>query len=144
MRKILSRQLMVLALSASVGTAAIVGCGGGSSGGSQTTNPGISGDVASVVSTYASIVYASYQDCMTKNLQLQSAIDAFVAAPSPSTLQNAKNAWLSSREVYGQTEAYRFYSGPIDNEVDGPEGLLNSWPLDEQAIDYVQSDANAG
>ncbi|MEO0595147.1 MAG: imelysin family protein [Chloroflexota bacterium] len=46
-------------------------------------------------------------------------------------------------EPYGQTEAYRFYGGPIDGE-DGPEGLLNAWPLDEAYIDYVEGDADAG
>jgi putative iron-regulated protein len=42
-----------------------------------------------------------------------------------------------------QTEVYRFYGGPIDDE-DGPEGLLNAWPLDENYIDYVEDDPTAG
>ena len=56
----------------------------------------------------------------------------------------AREAWLAARDDYGPTEAFRFYGGPIDNEQDGPEGLLNAWPLDEAYIDYVEGDQNAG
>ena len=64
-------------------------------------------------------------------------------APGDETLMAAREAWLAANEPYGQTEAYRFYGGPIDDE-DGPEGLLNAWPLDEAYIDYVEGDAEAG
>jgi putative iron-regulated protein len=56
----------------------------------------------------------------------------------------AKQAWLDSRDPYLQTEVYRVYDGPIDTPDDGPEGLLNAWPLDEQYIDYVVGDDDAG
>ncbi|MEL6613088.1 MAG: imelysin family protein, partial [Bacteroidota bacterium] len=74
---------------------------------------------------------------------LDQAIDAFIANPTAETFQVAKDAWLASREPYGQTEAYRFANGPIDDE-DGPEGLLNAWPLDEGYIDYVVDPSNQG
>ena len=95
------------------------------------------------LATYADIVFASYQDSLTTAIALQTAIDAFVANPSPETQQAAKDAWLAAREPYGQTEAYRFYGGPIDDE-DGPDALLNSWPLDEVYIDYVEGAPDAG
>ena len=51
----------------------------------------------------------------------------------------------SLRESYGTTEGFRFANGPIDNEdLDGPEGFINSWPLDENYIDYVEGGANSG
>lgn len=93
--------------------------------------------------TYANIVFASYEDSLTLAVDLQTAINAFVDAPSEETHQAAKDAWLASNEPYGQTEAYRFYGGPIDDE-DGPEGLLNAWPLDEAYVDYVDGDGIAG
>ncbi|MEO1166417.1 MAG: imelysin family protein [Chloroflexota bacterium] len=93
--------------------------------------------------TYADIVLASYEDSLTLAIELHDAIDAFLADPSEDTLQAARDAWRASNEPYGQTEAYRFYGGPIDGE-DGPEGLLNAWPLDEAYIDYVEGDENAG
>ncbi|NOG51162.1 MAG: hypothetical protein HND48_18330 [Chloroflexi bacterium] len=93
--------------------------------------------------TYADIAYASYGDSLTTALDLRDAIAAFVAEPSEETFAAAKEAWLAANEPYGQTEAYRFYGGPIDDE-DGPEGLLNAWPLDEAYVDYIDSDPNAG
>ena len=91
------------------------------------------------VAMYADVVLAGYQDSHEKAVALKNAIDAFVAAPSQSLFDDAKAAWLEAREPYGQTEAFRFANGPIDDN-DGPEGLLNAWPLDESHIDYVYND----
>ena len=77
-------------------------------------------------------------------MALDAAIDRFLAAPSQPRLDAAKRAWLRARDDYGVTEIYRFYEGPIDNEEDGPEGLINAWPLDESYIDYVEGNSNAG
>ncbi len=96
-----------------------------------------------VVETYADIVFASYEDSYTTAVTLQEALNAFVADPSDATLQTARDAWLAAQEPYGQTEVYRFYGGPIDDE-DGPEGLINSWPLDEAFVDYVEGAPDAG
>ena len=61
------------------------------------------------------------------------AVDAFLAAPSTSTLQAARDAWKASRVPYMQTEGYRFGNKIVDDW----EGNVNSWPLDEGLIDYV-------
>lgn len=98
---------------------------------------------AEAINTYAEIVYASYEDSYDTAVTLQAAINEFVANPSAETHQAAKDAWLAAREPYGQTEAFRFYGGPIDDE-DGPEGLINAWPLDEAYIDYVEGNETAG
>ena len=75
---------------------------------------------------------------------MDAAIDNFLAEPSQVRLDAAKRAWLLARDDYGVTEIYRFYEGPIDNEADGPEGLINAWPMDESYVDYVEGDPNAG
>jgi putative iron-regulated protein len=95
------------------------------------------------VENYASIVLASYEDAMTKVNELKTAVDIFVTTPNENNFQAAKDAWLASREPYGQTEAYRFYDGPIDGADGEPEGYINAWPLDEALIDYV-SDGTGG
>jgi putative iron-regulated protein len=100
-------------------------------------------DTASVVRNYAELVSANYQDVLTSALSLQKAIKALTAAPSAQGLDDAKKAWLAAREFYGQTEAFRFYSGPIDDDK-GPEGRLNAWPLDESYIDSVVGKPKAG
>jgi putative iron-regulated protein len=98
----------------------------------------------SVRRNYAALLHATYSDALVGAQALRTAVDAFVAAPSAATLQAAKDAWLDARPAYLQTEMARFYNGPIDNEDDGPEGLINAWPLDEAYIDYVEGDADAG
>lgn len=99
---------------------------------------------SNVVEQYAAIVYANYSDALSTAQALHDAIDAFLANPTDATLQAAKDAWRASRVPYGQTEVFRFYAGPIDNEENGPEGQLNAWPLDEAYIDYVEGSPEAG
>lgn len=98
-------------------------------------------DVRPVIENYSDIALATYEDALTDAKEMDQAINEFVENPSETTLQSAKDAWLSARETYGQTEAFRFYGGPIDDE-DGPEAQLNAWPLDESYIDYVMEPAN--
>ncbi len=111
-----------------------------------TTAPGP--DVASVksevVANYADGVHALYSKSLDSARVMDQAIDSFLNNPTPSALEGAKRAWLRARDDYGPTEAFRFYGGPIDNEEDGPEGLLNAWPMDESYIDYVDGNAQAG
>ena len=101
-------------------------------------------DAEPVVAGYEAIVYASYGDALDTAQALRDAIDALVATPSAATLAAAREAWLAAREPYGQTESYRFYGGPIDDAADGPEPLMNGWPLDEAYIDYVEGDDSSG
>jgi putative iron-regulated protein len=96
------------------------------------------------VATYAELVHASYSDLITSTTALQTAVTALVAGPSDATLEAAKQAWLDARVLYGPTEVFRFYDGPIDDADDGPEGQINAWPLDEAYIDYVEGDPDAG
>lgn len=95
-----------------------------------------------VVENYAEIVYANYEDVVEDAKKLQSAIHDFLENPSEALFEKAKQAWIDARPSYSQTEAYRFYNGPIDDE-NGWEGLINAWPLDENFIDYV-IDENSG
>ena len=97
-----------------------------------------------VVENYAAGVHASYVKSLNSAQSLDSAIDRFLAVPSQARLDAAKHAWLRARDDYGVTEIYRFYEGPIDNEENGPEGLINAWPLDESYIDYVEGNPQAG
>lgn len=104
-----------------------------------------------VLETNADIAFAAYSDSVSTARDLQAAIDTLVADPSEATLQAARDAWLVSREPYGQTEVYRFRASPIDdtdydasNGEDGPEGDINAWPLGEGLIDYVVTGSDFG
>ena len=96
-----------------------------------------------IVKTYGEVVYATYSDVLTTAQTLDQQAQAFVAAPTAAGLEAVQQAWLAARVPYGQSEAFRFYGGPIDDE-NGPEGLLNAWPMDEAYVDYVDGNAGAG
>lgn len=100
-------------------------------------------DARAVAVGYSELVYANYSDSLASARDMQKAIAALLAAPSKETLEAARKSWLDAREFYGQTEAFRFYGGPIDDE-NGPEGQINAWPMDESYVDYVEGKPNAG
>ena len=92
-------------------------------------------DVKAVVENYGNIAQAMYSDALSKAQDLDKAIDALLAAPSATTLAAARDAWKASRPPYMQTEGFRFGNKIVDDW----EGEVNSWPLDEGLIDYVDS-----
>jgi len=102
-----------------------VACGGGDNP-SRVTE-------AAVVRQYAVNLKANYHDVVAKLEDLQSAVDAFVAAPSQDGFDAARAAWLAARPGYGQCEVSRFYGGPLDDA----QGRMNEWPLDENFLDYT-------
>jgi putative iron-regulated protein len=118
-----------------------VACGGDDETAAQRNLPA---SAAAAVATYAEIVYATYQDTLSGAEELRQANAALVAAPSAANQTAAQQAWRAAREPYLQSEVFRFYDGPIDNAEDGVEGFINAWPLDEQHIDYVQEEPEAG
>ncbi len=120
----------------------LIACSGNDDGGDPSPDPDKT-EKSQVISTYASLVYQNYQDAYIAALDLKAAIDLFISAPDETTFQAARDAWKVAREPYGQTEAFRFSNGPIDTG-DGPEGLLNAWPLDENYVDYVAGEAMSG
>lgn len=90
-----------------------------------------------VIENYANIAFSNYTKAYEDAVVLENAIETFTNTPTKANFENAKAKWKLSRESYGTTEAFRFADGPIDN-ANGPEGLMNSWPMDENFVDYVQ------
>ncbi|MEO9478387.1 MAG: imelysin family protein [Maribacter dokdonensis] len=102
-------------------------------------------EASSVIENYADLVLANYQAALVDAEAMNVAIQTFVATPTEENFEAAKEAWLTSRESYGPSEAFRFANGPIDTgDTEEIEGYLNSWPLDEAYIDYVEGDVDAG
>ena len=89
---------------------------------------------AKVVEHYAELVSATYEDALAQAKTMQADVNAFLSEPTAELMQKARDSWTAARLPYLQTEVFRFYEGPIDDE-DGPEGLLNAWPMDEAYID---------
>ncbi|MBI1494253.1 imelysin family protein [Halocynthiibacter styelae] len=86
-----------------------------------------------VLTNYANIAHAKYEDSLLTARVLGDAVDALIATPSAENLEAAKEAWLAARVPYQQTEVYRFGNAAVDDW----EGKVNAWPLDEGLIDYV-------
>jgi len=108
---------------------------------------GLAKEAQPVVDQYAELARQGYADSLAGAKALDTAIDAFIAAPSEATLTAAKTAWKAAREPYRLTEVFRFYEGPIDapNENDPTQELeprINAWPLDEAFIDSVFTSAD--
>lgn len=94
---------------------------------------------ADVVSSYAVRAYAKYTEALKGAEKIQQAVDRLLTSPNETTLKNAREAWIEARKSYSETEAYRFYGGPIDSD-NGPEGYINAWPLDELYVDNIIAD----
>jgi putative iron-regulated protein len=92
------------------------------------------------IDNYADLVRASYAKSAADAAMLGEAVDALLADPDEATLAAARYAWLNARVSYLQTEAFRFYDGPIE----AVEGRINAWPLNEAFIDYVAGDPDSG
>lgn len=90
---------------------------------------------ADVTAGYMSLAEHTYSVALQKAKELGGAIDKLLAAPGPETLAAARAAWKESRHPYQRTEGFRFGNKIVDDW----EGRVNSWPLDEGLIDYVDT-----
>lgn len=92
-----------------------------------------------VVEHYVDLAHAVYEDSLATAHTLQKAVDQLIAEPTVENLHHAREAWLASRIPYMQSEVYRFGNAIVD----GWEGKVNAWPLDEGLIDYVAASYGA-
>jgi putative iron-regulated protein len=88
---------------------------------------------ADVAANYMNIGAAVYSDAAARAQDLEKAVDALLATPDQKTLDAARAAWKAARVPYLQSEGFRFGNKIVDDW----EGGVNSWPLDEGLIDYV-------
>ena len=98
---------------------------------------------AQVAETHAELALRSYTLARNQAAALQTALGAFVAAPSQDLLDAAKVAWRKAHNAYSPTEVFRFQNGPIDCDG-GPETKINAWPLDEQWLDATIDSPKSG
>lgn len=117
-------------LSLAIGSALLTGCA------DQMQKEHAAAPTAdAVLSTYADIALATYEDSLTTAKALQASVNTLLANPTEANLAAAKTAWKAARVPYQQSEAYRFGNAIVDDW----EGRVNAWPLDEGLIDYVDS-----
>ncbi|MET0407520.1 MAG: imelysin family protein [Hyphomicrobium sp.] len=120
----MSKKAFVLACATQLVIAASMGAGSAQADAPATKD---------IIKNYGDVAEAMYSDALTKAKDLDTAIDAFLASPNDQTLVAARVAWKAARVPYMQTEGFRFGNKIVDDW----EGNVNSWPLDEGLIDYV-------
>ena len=106
-------------------------------------------DARPEIQGYAQLVAERYRVALDGGLRLKAAIDALLAEPGEVTLTRARDSWINARRSYEETEAFRFYDGPIDiadteTGEPGPLERLDGWPVDPAQIDYVEDNPTAG
>ena len=92
-----------------------------------------------VLSHYADLAHAVYEDSLIAARDLQGAVNRFIADPTEANMSAARTAWRLARVPYQQSEVYRFGNAVVDDW----EGKVNAWPLDEGLIDYVAASYGA-
>ena len=111
---------------------------------SKTSSAAEQAHIDRLLISYADMAHAAYKDSLETAELLQTAVNTYVDTPTQANLDAAKAAYKAARQPYSQTEVFRFDEGFVTaNEkraigsVDGWEGQVNAWPLDEALIDYV-------
>ncbi len=95
---------------------------------------------STVAGYYAALVHANYKGTVAAAKDMQTAIAAFVQAPSSKGIQKVRNTWLTAREFYDQTEAFCFYGDPIDDNY--CSGLLKSEVIELSSRVGVDTEIN--
>jgi len=115
--------------SAAIATGTLVLCAAAS------TPAGAAGSVEpkDIAKGYADIAKTVYGEAASTARTLDKAVGALLAKPNAETLAAAREAWKAARVPYSRSEGFRFGNKIVDDW----EGKVNSWPLDEGLIDYV-------
>ncbi len=109
-------------------------------GGADADNQSVAQIKTAFIAHYAELLEAEYADSLELTRQMQITIEKLLKNPSAENLAAARQAWTYCREPYLQSEVGRFYDGPID----GIEGYINAWPIDENYLDYTVTAPGAG
>src|SRR3546814_13470395 len=73
-----------------------------------STSGAAAADKKAVLTTYADIAHAAYQDSLTTAEALRQAVEKLLADPSEDTLAAARAAWTDARVPSQPSEAYPF------------------------------------
>ncbi len=112
--------------------------GEGDEGGGEETSKSLNWankfDDSAVISEFTSkVVIPNYEQFSDKATALNTAVEAFVAAPSEGSLKAARDAWSAIRLSWEQTETFAF--GPAGSL--GLDGAMDSWPVNQTDIEKI-------
>ncbi len=101
----------------------------------QTETEAVPISVQEVVTSYADLAQAAYEDSVRTAQELKVTIETLLDDPTEENLEVARTAWKVARIPYLQTEVFRLGT----SEELAWESRVNGWPLDEGFIDYVDA-----
>ncbi|MEA5471084.1 imelysin family protein [Spirulina sp. 06S082] len=79
------------------------------------------------------VIIPTYDRLLGQAIVLKTAVDRFVAKPTPEHLKAARVAWLGTRTPWEQSEAFAF--GPASSL--GYDGDLDDWPVNETDVTAI-------
>lgn len=92
-----------------------------------------------IVTNYVNaVVLPTYKDLAEKNAALYDAVVKLKETPSDAAFETACDAWMNARQPWESSEAFLF--GPVDEL--GLDPNMDSWPLDQEAIEKILSSGN--
>jgi len=112
-------------------------------------NPQSSDLLRQLVDAYLQQIEIDFNTVTSKLMQLQSAIDIFLASPNTETMDVARSVWLDTHSAYELTALHRYFTSLIVSEQQSLALLqnqyrLNHWPILPGYIDYVEALADSG
>ena len=100
---------------------------------------------AEVVANYADGVHHLYSRSLASAQSMRDAIYTFADDPTPGASRSRQAACgLSRGTITVPPKRSGFTTGQSTTPDDGPEGLINAWPMDESYVDYVEGSPSAG
>jgi putative iron-regulated protein len=85
------------------------------------------------------VIVKTYEDLRDKSALLKQATLLLETNPTSANLASAKNAWISARSPWEQSEGFLF--GPVDQSAIDPS--IDSWPVNVTDLNNVLGSANA-
>lgn len=96
-------------------------------------------DLKPIIETYVDdVVLPTYENLVTLNTRLNTAIRNLANYPSTSAFSAAATAWLNARAPWETSEAFLF--GPVADL--GLDPNMDSWPLDADALKNIIENGN--
>ncbi|MEQ8819802.1 MAG: imelysin family protein [Sumerlaeia bacterium] len=93
-----------------------------------------------VIARYAALGFEHYERATEKAEDLERAVETFLLDPSAVSETRAREAWTEAFRAYCATEAFRFSGNPIDAAANGPEPMLNAWPVNGKVVETIVVD----
>ena len=115
----------------------------------ERLNPALNQAVKDITLDYVEQITNDFDQVEAAIQRLQSDVNEFLAAPSQSNFELARQAWLAAHSTYELTTLHRYFAAQILDESLSLELFqlqyrINHWPIIPGYIDYVDGYPDSG